>query len=234
MTAGPSLSQGRPVKVAGLAILMGKRMGFGLQELDSVGTAALLKDIGYVLLPEAIADGARAPSQEEARQVRNHPVHGERILKQGSDFAPEVIEAVLQHHENWDGSGYPSRLKGQEISRLAGIVSIADTYYELVSETPDRRALMPHEVIEFVMAFSAERFDPELVQVLTRQIPLYPAGVIAQLNTGERGIISEAGPSTAETAATGSPGSSWSGPVPGSRRAAVFAPSRDSASRRAG
>ena len=125
MTAGPSLSQGRPVKVAGLAILMGKRMGFGLQELDSVGTAALL-DIGYVLLPEAIADGARAPSQEEARQVRNHPVHGERILKQGSDFAPEVIEAVLQHHENWDGSGYPSRLKGQEIStRIPRVISWA-------------------------------------------------------------------------------------------------------------
>lgn len=76
---------------------MGKRMGYGLQELDSLGTAALLKDIGHVLLPEAIADGTRAPSQEEARQVRNHPVHGERILKQGSGFAPEVIEAVLQH-----------------------------------------------------------------------------------------------------------------------------------------
>ncbi len=107
-------------------------------------------------------------------------------------FEPEVIRAVLEHHERWDGSGYPQRLKGEEISPYARLIAIADTYYELVSRRPDRPAYMPHEAVEFILAYSGELFDPELVQMFARVVPLYPTGTTVELSTGELGIISNA------------------------------------------
>ena len=104
----------------------------------------------------------------------------------------EAVKAVLQHHEQWDGTGYPQGLKGEEIAPFAAIVSMANAYYELVSVRPDRPAMMPHEAMEYVMAFSGELFRPDLVQMVTRQVPLYPTGLLVQLNTGEVGIISDA------------------------------------------
>ena len=80
--------------------------------------------------------------------------------------------------------------------RLGGaggrIIAIADTYYELVSLRPDRPPYMPHEAVEFIIAFSGELFDPELVRIFSRLVPLYPTGTTVRLNSGEVGIISDA------------------------------------------
>ena len=170
---------------------MARRLGYGMFELDSLGMAALLKDIGYVLVGDD-ENGADRSEREESRRIRQHPSHGSRILAQSQGFSSETINAVLQHHERWDGSGYPEGLKADAISPFARIIAIADTYCELLSAKPKRRALMPHEAIEYVMAFSAEWFDPEMVQLFVRQVPLYPSGLMVRLNTKEVGIVSDA------------------------------------------
>ena len=99
---------------------------------------------------------------------------------------------MAQHHERWDGSGYLDGLSGTEIALSARILAIADTYYDLVSTGPHRKALMPHEAVEYIMAYSGDLFDPELVQLFARNVPLYPTGVVVRLNTGASGIISDA------------------------------------------
>ena len=103
----------------------------------------------------------------------------------------DVVEAVEQHHERWDGSGFPARLKGEDICHFAHIIAIADTYYELVSLRPDREPYMPHEAAEFIIAYSGALFDPELVKLFTRLVPLYPTGTTVKLNSDEVGIISD-------------------------------------------
>ena len=181
----------QPTKVACLSILMGMRMGYGTDQLLELGTIALLKDIGYVLLRRSATSGDEQPSKDDARKMRQHPRHGSRMLEQADGFDKSIVAGVLQHHERWDGSGYPDGLKKDEITEYARVIAIADTYYELVSVKAKRRALMPHEAIEFIMAYSGDMFDPKLVQLFARQVPLYPTGMMVKLSNGESGIVSE-------------------------------------------
>lgn len=179
----------QPAKVAGLSLLIGRRMGLGMLELAGVGMAALFKDIGYILLPSGLQDKVNPTSEEEV-QIRQHAALGAEIMSQLNRFGPDVAESIYHHHERWDGSGYPDGLSGKEIPLLARIVGICDSYYEMASKRPDRPGYMPHEAVEYIMAFSGDLFDPELVGIFTRQVPLYPTGITVKLNTGETGIIS--------------------------------------------
>ncbi|MEE8442244.1 MAG: HD domain-containing phosphohydrolase [Dehalococcoidia bacterium] len=182
----------QPVKAAGLALLIGKRLGYGLVELADLGIAALLMNIGYLKLPSKTIHDTESLNEEEAREFHRHSRYGYEILTEQARFGPAVAEAVLQHHERWDGLGIPSGIKGSDICTFARILCIADAYYDLVSSRPCRKALIPHEAVEFIMAYSDEFFDPELVQIFARQVPLYPTGVSVKLNTGEVCIVSDA------------------------------------------
>ena len=180
----------QPAKTASLSLLMGRRLGMGMLELPGLGMAALMKDVGGLLLPDGVLYKGE-PSDSELLQIRKHPGHGAEIISQLERFGPEVAEAVFYHHERWDGSGYPEGLKGEDISTSARIIGLCDSYYELVSRQPDSPSIMPHEAIEYVMAYSGELFDPKMVELFVRQVPLYPTGVTVKLNSGEVGIVSD-------------------------------------------
>ena len=147
---------------------------------------------GYMLTPSWMEDRADSFTEKIVQDIPRHPSLGSEILSQYDRFSPDILEAVSQHHERWDGSGYPARLAGEDISPFARLIGLADTYYEMVSPRPDRPAFMPHEVVEFILAYSGVLFDPELVQIVTRLIPLYPTGTTVKINTGELRIISNA------------------------------------------
>ncbi len=187
----------QPVKVAELALLLGRRLGLPMLELAPLGVAALLMNVGYTMLPNimqqpSILDKPGPLSEDEFIEIKRHTECGANILKQSERFDSEVIDAVFQHHERWDGSGYPAGLKGQETSLFARIIAIADTYFAMVSKRPHRKAYLPHEAIEFIIAFGGDLFDPELVQLFYREVPLYPLGVTVKMNTGEVGIVIDA------------------------------------------
>ncbi len=183
----------QPVKVAALSLLMCKMAGYGLFSLANLGIAALLKNVGYILLQQDLAESLEPQSESEPLEYQKHPGYGAKFLGEYERFnGPEVVEAVLQHHERWDGSGYPEGLKGTDISPFARILAITDTYFELVSVSPDEAAYLPHEAVEYILAYSGELFDPELVQLFTRLVPLYPTGTTVKLNAGELGIVSNA------------------------------------------
>ena len=180
----------QPAKTTCLAALIGKRLGLGIQELENLGMAAMLKDVGYLAFPVPKQEkGQKGPPVKKSS--KKHSAHGARLLKQSEGFTPDSIQGVLDHHERWNGTGYPEGLRGDAISQFGRILTIADNYYELVSVRPDRRAMLPHEAVEFIMAFSAESFDPDVVQVFSRQIPLYPTGLMVKLSSGEVGIVSD-------------------------------------------
>ncbi len=183
-----------PVQVVGLSLLMGRKTRYNETELTNLGVAAILENIGYVVLPLGMMDEPTSLTAIETHEVHQHSQYGYQILKEYASVAPEITRTVFEHHERWDGSGYPRGLKGSDISPYARILAITDTYYALASRRPHRQNYLPHEAIEFIMAYSGELFDPELVRLFTKLIPLYPTGVTVKLNTGETGIISDAKP----------------------------------------
>ena len=183
-----------PVQVTSLSLLMGRRVRYNEAELTDLGVAALLQNIGYVALPQGMMDEPTSLTAIETHEVHQHAQYGYQILNEYATIAPQIIKTILEHHERWDGSGSPRGLKGNDISPHARILAITDTYYALVSRRPHRQSYLPHEAIEFIMAYSGELFDPELARLFTKLVPLYPTGVMVNLNTGEMGIISDAKP----------------------------------------
>lgn len=177
-------------KTAGLCLLMGRRLGISLTDLAMLGLAGLFKDIGMVALPAGIMD-RKDPTEAQQAEIRKHPLYGAKIIGMHDRFDPAIVKSIAFHHERWDGSGYPKGLKKEEIPIESRIIAIADTYYEMVSKRPDHVPYMPHEAVEYIMAYAGELFDPKLVQLFSRQVPLYPTGITVKLNTGEMGIISD-------------------------------------------
>ena len=182
----------QPVKAATLTLLLGKRLGYSGAELASLGAATLLKDVGYISIPPEILHRPDLLTEKELLKIRQHPMFGYELLSQHHTSSGALANAVLQHHERWSGAGYPYGLKGPDINPFAQIIAIADTHAALLSDRPGRKMYMPHEAIEYVMAYAGEQFNPELVELFVRQVPCYSSGLTVKLNTKEIGIVSDA------------------------------------------
>ena len=192
----------QPTRVACLSMLIGRRLDSGIVDTANLGMTALLMDLGKVMDSDRVeADRATPlPSNEsplsddstDHEEDHKHPEQAAEFLMRSERLDPETLEGILHHHERWDGSGFPSGLTKEQISPFARIIAIADTFYELVSVRPDRPAYMPHEAVEYILAYTGELFDPTLVDLFTKIVPLYPTGITVRLNTGETGVVADA------------------------------------------
>ncbi len=194
-----------PVKVASLSILIGKTVGLSDREIKQLGMASLFQNVGYVLLPQGILEKPGYLNSAELKAVQRHPVYGSQILARYTEIGPEAVNIVLQHHERWNGSGYPFGLRENGILQPAGILGITDVCFALASKRPHREEFLPafaiehsivssQDAIEYIYAYSGELFSPELVKVFTRIVPIYPAGTMVKLNDGRIGIVSQSNP----------------------------------------
>jgi HD-GYP domain-containing protein (c-di-GMP phosphodiesterase class II) len=180
----------QPIKTATLAMTLGKSCGILNDDLGNLGMAAVLKDVGYIAIPPEVLNKPELLTESDIAKIRKHPTFGYELLRQHESTSQEVANAVLQHHERWNGSGYPYGLKGADISLWAQIIAICDTFTALLSDRPGRRTYMPNEAVEYVMGYSGKQFNPDLVKIFVKQVPCYPSGLGVQLETGEMGIVS--------------------------------------------
>ncbi len=190
--SNPSLPHGydyiHPVKVAEISLVLGREVGLDAKQLVHLGLAAMLENIGYLFLPPKLLDEP-GPLVDAQGHLKRHPEYGVTLLA-NSGLDAEVIRAIQEHHERWDGSGYPAGLRGSEISILARIIAIGDVYDSLLSKRPHRDDLKPHEAVQFVLEESGRMFDPDLAAAFARRIPQYPAGLGVRLTSGHVGIVS--------------------------------------------
>ena len=179
------------VNVAVLSIVLGIALGYNYNSLYHLGLGALLHDVGKVFMPPGLLDKSGPLTDEEFVELRRHPQIGHEYLTRNCVFPYAAYTAVLQHHERFDGSGYPYGLVGDKISRNGRVVAVADVYAAMVSDRPYRKAIQHAEVIEYIFSRSDTMFDPEIVQAFHRKIAPYPIGTIVLLSNGEKGIVIE-------------------------------------------
>jgi diguanylate cyclase (GGDEF)-like protein len=167
-TRQPNL-HGHSCDVAELALLVGRRLGMGPEELDEVTRAAELHDLGKIGIPDAILEKPAALDADEWDFIRQHTVLGERILSAAPALRP-VGSIVRSTHERWDGRGYPDRLTGDQIPLGARIVAVCDAYEAMVSDRPYRRALEHLAACAELRREAGHQFDPEVVEAFMLEV----------------------------------------------------------------
>jgi putative nucleotidyltransferase with HDIG domain len=150
-------------RVTEISLRIAREMGFGDRDLADLELAGLFHDIGKIAIPEQILNKPGTLTPEEMTLIREHPAHGEGILKPVIELA-QITKIVRHHHERYDGTGYPDRLKGLEIPLGARIMTVADTYDAITSRRPYRGEESHHFALKEIIRCSGLQFDPEVVQ----------------------------------------------------------------------
>lgn len=179
------------VNVAVISCVIGFGMKLNEEELTDLVTAALLHDLGKLQIPQEILNKPGRLSKEEYQIMKSHALLSYEMIKERWDLSAQIKIAVLYHHENVDGSGYPEGLEGVEQTLFTRILHVADVYDALVSRRPYKEPYSPYEASEYLMGGSGIMFDRHVVATLLKYVPLYPKGKQVILSDGRIGIIME-------------------------------------------
>ena len=147
-----------------LATLIAKRLNLPKTEVDKLKIAVLLYDIGNTLMPQEILKKAAPLDKQEKEEIKKHPILGAQEILKPINSVSNIIPIIEQHHENWDGSGYPNNKKGEEIPISSQIILIVDSYFAMISYRPYRKAYTADEAIEEIKANANKKYSSELVE----------------------------------------------------------------------
>ena len=160
-------TEGHSMRVSRLACLLGEEIGLNGQQLKALERGALLHDIGKIGISDIILHKPGKLTDEEWKIMRIHPDIGARIVE-GIPFLEETLPVIRFHHERWDGSGYPTGLKNNNIPIQARIFAVADVFDALTTTRSYRTKSSPEEAIRYLKEQSGSLFDPSIVEALTR------------------------------------------------------------------
>ncbi|MDN5347599.1 MAG: hypothetical protein PWP65_1163 [Clostridia bacterium] len=177
------------VNVCVLALMTGITLGLSRSDLCHLGVGAILHDVGKIRVPLEILNKPGPLTPEEFDIIRLHPEYGFEILSDYKEISKVSAHIALEHHERYDGSGYPQGLKGSECHEFARITGIVDVYDALTSDRIYRPAYAPHEAYELLAGCGNFRHDYHLVKAFLTNVAAYPVGTPVELNTGEVGLV---------------------------------------------
>jgi HD-GYP domain-containing protein (c-di-GMP phosphodiesterase class II) len=146
------------------AVTFGKFLKLSDSELDDLSLLATLHDIGKIATPDNIVLKPDKLSEKEWEIMKKHSEVGYRIAQSTTQLAP-IADAILHHHERWDGKGYPYGISKNEIPLIARIISIVDTYDAIISNRPYRKAISKEFALEEIRNCSGSQFDPKLADI---------------------------------------------------------------------
>jgi diguanylate cyclase (GGDEF)-like protein len=156
-------------RVSSICKEIASEMNFDNGAVNQMGIAGLIHDIGKIGIDEKILNKPGKLSINERKEIERHPEIGWRLLSSTNEFS-ELAQFVFNHHEKWDGSGYPNGLKGEEIPLEARIISVADAYDAMTSKRSYQDGMSKEEAIEELKRCSGTQFDPEIVDVFVNQV----------------------------------------------------------------
>lgn len=160
-------------------------------ELTNLVTSGFLHDVGKVFIDPDILNAPRRLTPEEKVKMMDHPVKGAEFLKKNFNFPEVVVRGVYEHHEWYDGHGYPEHKTGDELLLNSRILKAADVYDAMTGRRVYHAPYLPSEVMEYIMGRSGMEFDPKIVNVMVHELCVYPIGCEVELSDGRKAIVSE-------------------------------------------
>ncbi|MCG6200880.1 HD-GYP domain-containing protein [Psychromonas antarctica] len=165
-----------------LMMVFAKSMGLSLTVIKQVGMGGLLHDIGKTLTPSHILNKPGKLTEQEFVVMKKHVVGSRIILEKSQGFSKIAMEIVAQHHEKFDGKGYPLGLKGEQISLYGQMAAIVDVYDALTADRCYHKGSEPSEVLRLMLKWRGSHFNPELVNKFIQSVGIYPVGSLVLLS----------------------------------------------------
>lgn len=179
--AGNESAYHHALNVTLLALMLSKVLALPRPVMDVIGLGALFHDIGKFELPDRITRATGSLTRSETSLLQTHAAQGIALARK-MGVAPEVEKIIAQHHELADGSGYPAKLKGTAIFLPARLVTVVNTYDNLVNPLDVRAALTPHEALALMWGRRRSQFDEKVLGAFVRSMGVYPPGCAVRLS----------------------------------------------------
>lgn len=177
-----------------LSIIIGHCMKFTTTQLRVLALGGVLHDVGMLKIPKYIREKERALTDNDIKLIKAHTIHSYRLILGLSDFDPIVATIGFQHHEHWDGTGYPQKLSGDNIHQFARIVAVAQAYSAMIKKRAYRTEKISHNVMKEILKSSEKNFDPVIVKLFLDTMAIFPVGSVLQLSNKKIGIVVAANP----------------------------------------
>lgn len=177
------------VNVTFYSLIIGIALKYSPVKLNDLGLGTLLIDAGMIKLPVYIIHKQSNLTDQEYNQIKTHPLLGYKALKDLGRIKESSAIISLQHHEQFDGKGYPRGLRGNDIDEFARIAAIADSYEAQISNRSYRKKVYFYHAMRNLLSSGVNRFDPVILRVFLSRMSVYPIGSIVELNDGSIGII---------------------------------------------
>lgn len=175
--------------VAIIALALGRHIGVPAKDLKFLGLGALFHDIGKSKIPNEIINKPGKLTEHEFSIIKSHPLEGYKLLENQKEIPQEVLRIIVEHHEKYNGQGYPLGLSGKDINQLANLVSVADIYDALTTDRAYRKGLHPYKALQVLFCEKDDDFYPGYAENLVKCLGIYPVGSLVKLSTGDYGRV---------------------------------------------
>jgi putative nucleotidyltransferase with HDIG domain len=176
------------VAVCALMVALARQMGMQEAQAREAGLAGLLHDIGKMAMPMDVLNKPGALTDAEFAVMRSHPVRGHEMLEEGGSVPAAALDVCLHHHEKMDGTGYPNKLAGEQISLLARMGAVCDVYDAITSNRPYKTAWDAAGSIQRMAQWQGH-FDPAVFKAFVLSVGIYPVGTLVRMSSGRLGVV---------------------------------------------
>jgi len=183
------------VAVGALMAMLARQLRLPEEQVRDAALGGLLHDMGKALLPHEVLNKPGRLTEDEFEIVRQHPLHGERLLREGGITQDAILHIARHHHEKVDGGGYPQRLSCAELPLLTRMSTICDVYDAITSDRPYKAGWDPAESLRRMASWRGH-FDDALMKAFVRSVGIYPVGALVRLSSDRLAVVVEQNPAT--------------------------------------
>ncbi|OIQ73814.1 cyclic di-GMP phosphodiesterase response regulator RpfG [mine drainage metagenome] len=179
------------VAVCAMMVALAKQLKLDEAQTRSCGMAGLLHDLGKAAMPGEVLNKPGKLTDAEFDIMRTHPTEGYKMLMASQGVDAVALDVVLHHHEKMDGSGYPERFKGDQISLHSKMGAVCDVYDAITSNRPYKSGWDPAESLRRMAEWANGHFDPQIFQAFVKSMGIYPVGSLLRMSSGRIGVVVE-------------------------------------------
>ena len=177
------------VSVCALMTAFARTLEVPREKIREIAIGALLHDVGKARVPDEILNKPGKLTDAEFDRMKSHVVQSKIILQATPGISPIALDVAAQHHERFDGSGYPNKLAGQGISLYGRMGAIVDVYDAITSDRVYHKGMAPTEALRKLLDWSANHFEPRLVKAFIRSVGIYPTGALVRLESKRLAVV---------------------------------------------